>query len=735
MRFFIHGLISSLLLLFLNPVFADEDDAKPKIGLVLSGGGARGAAHIGVLKVLEEQNIKIDFIAGTSMGAIVGGLFASGMAATEIEQAISSADWTMLFQDRPPRSDRSFRRKNDDEGFLVDFDLGVDKNGLIFPQGLVQGQNLEMTLKRYLLPVAAVTDFDQLPIPFRAIATDLESGEAVPVKSGDLARAIRASMSLPGVFKPVQYDGRLLVDGGVANNLPIQIARKMGADILIVVDVGFPLKAAEELNSALAVTRQMLTIMIKSRASDQLESLQPQDILIAPGLGNLGSQEFHRLGNAIEIGEADARKITNELSVLAISDNSYREYRQELEKRRQGLPVINRVVIENESRLSPNVIKQRVSDQTGKPLDVDLLEKDIADVYGFDTFETVNYTFKETPSGTDLLIRGKEKSWGPNYLQFGVNLEDDFSGTSDYNLAIRYTRTELNPLGGEFRTEIQLGERAKIFAELYQPLDYASRWFVNPSVKVGRSNTTIFSDTHRVRQFRDKETEFTLAVGRQFGNWGELRLAVNHSIGDSAVRIGTPELGQSKSSATSLTAVFGYDTIDDPAVPRSGLNFSLSWEGLRESLGADGSLDIAQLLILKPQTWGRHTFLGLLNLSGAINDSSNETDALTLGGLFNLSGYTPDELEGQYGGLGSLTYYYRLSDSHQSALNIPVYLGASLETGYIRNSGSDDIRHNDQLLASSVFVVFDTILGPLYLAYGIAEHDRRSAYLFLGQTF
>ena len=230
MKYFILGIIFTtwFSLTIANPVLAEDEITRPKVGLVLSGGGARGAAHIGVLKVLEEQNIPVDFISGTSMGAIVGGLYASGMTATEIEQALIDNDWRPLFQDRPPRADRPFRRKEDDNGFLVDFDMGVDKDGLIFPKGLVQGQNLEMILKRLALPVATINDFDQLPIPFRAIATDLGNGEALSIKSGDLATAIRASMSLPGIFKPVHYNGRLLVDGGIVNNLPVQIARKWG---------------------------------------------------------------------------------------------------------------------------------------------------------------------------------------------------------------------------------------------------------------------------------------------------------------------------------------------------------------------------------------------------------------------------------------------------------------------------------------------------------------------------
>jgi NTE family protein len=247
-----------------------RDHNRPTIGLVLSGGGARGAAHIGVIRILDELRIPVDYITGTSMGAIVGGLYASGLSADELEDVIEGADWSVLLADRPPRAERSFRRKSDDYGYLVDFEMGVDKTGLVFPGGIVQGQNLENALKRLAFPAISINDFDKLPIPFRAVATDIVSGEAVILESGDLATAIRASMSVPGIFKPVRLDGRVLVDGGVANNLPVQIVKDMGAEVLIVVDVGFPLLPEAQLKSALDVTKQMITILINARTKGQL---------------------------------------------------------------------------------------------------------------------------------------------------------------------------------------------------------------------------------------------------------------------------------------------------------------------------------------------------------------------------------------------------------------------------------------------------------------------------------
>ena len=712
-----------------------ERQDRPTIGLVLSGGGARGVAHVGVIEVLDELQIPVDFVAGTSMGAIVGGLYASGMSADELSHFVETVDWSKLLTDRPPRAERSFRRKSDDIGFLVDFELGVDKSGLIFPGGFIQGQNLEIALKRLALPVISIDDFDELPIPFRAVATDIVSGEAVAIDSGDLAAAMRASMSAPGIFKPVRRDGRILVDGGIANNLPIQIVREMGADILIVVDVGFPLLPEEELGSALAVTKQMLTILINGRAQDQIASLTSDDILISPDLGAFGSQDFQRLPEAQQLGKEKAQELVGRLGNLSVSNEEYLAYRERLESNRHDMPMIDAVVVENESSLSPRVIEARLDDQTGKPLDPDQLESNIADIYGFNTFETVSYDVANDSDSNTLFVQATEKSWGPNYLRFGINLEDDFSGNSNYNVAARLTRTEINRLGGEFRVELQLGETPRFFVELFQPLDYKSRWFVNPQIEFVRSGAGLFDNGGlQIAQVGADNMRLALDGGRQFGNWGEFRVGVTRVHSDSELRIGSPGFTFGKSQSTALTAVLAYDTIDRLSVPTSGAIFDLEWLGARESLGSDISGDIVSLNFLKPQTWGKNTLLHWWTLASTTKDSTSGLSPASLGGLFSLSGYAPNELNGKHGGIGRVLYYRALGDRPIPGFNTSIYLGASFEAGNVWQD-TDDISFDNTLIAGSLFVVFDTVVGPIYIAYGAAEGGRRSAYLFLGQTF
>jgi len=724
----------ALIMLPLTGFAQTDETARPKIGLVLSGGGARGVAHVGVIKVLDEMRIPVDYIAGTSMGAMVGSLYASGSSAAELERIFQDADWLVLLSDRPPREQRSYRRKTDDFGFLVDFEVGVNKEGLIIPQGIVQGQNLTLELRRRLISVASISDFDRLPIPFRTIATDLVNGHEVVLSSGDLPTAIRASMSAPGLLKPVRLNDRLLIDGGVANNLPVGITRSMGADVLIVVDVGTPLADEADLDSSLKIMKQMTTIMGRARTEEQKQLMTNEDVLITPELGPISFQSFDQTAQAIHLGEVAARKSMDKLNRYSVSATVYAAHRQSLQRARGDHPVIHQVAIENESKLSTKVLEARLSDQRGKALDVEQLNADIADIYGFDTFETVDYSIERHDSENRLVVRSSAKSWGPNYLRFGVNLEDDFDGNSSYNLAARFTKTEMNARGGEIRVDAAVGESPHLAVEMYQPLDYASRWFVNPRLSYQRSNQGLFEGGNQIAQFLSEETEFSLGVGRQFSNWGELRLTLAHSIADHDVRIGDPVLGNGSGDLTSIRLGFGYDTIDRIGIPRSGTFVQAGWLGLREGFGADVAADIGQLVFLKPQTWGKNTLLHWWDVGSVSQSGETSFDAFELGGLFNLSGYGRDELQGDHRAIGRLLYYRRLGDRAMPKIGMPIYLGASIEIGNVWQDRAEASFRNT-LSAGSVFVVFDTVIGPLYLAYGAAEGDRQSAYLFLGQTF
>lgn len=737
-----HRSVFLLFLVLCSTLFsAPASGTQAKVGLVLSGGGARGAAHIGVLNYLEEAGVHVDVVVGTSMGAIVGGLYAAGLSAAEIEAVFTEGDWPALFSDRPPRASRTFRRKQDDDGFLVDFDLGVRADGLRLPQGLIQGQHLDMKLRNLTLPVAHIRQFDELPIPFRAIATDIERGSAVALASGDLATAIRASMSLPGIFKPVKIDDRILVDGGVANNLPISIAREMGADIIIAVDVGFPLKPIEDLHSALDVTRQMLTIMIKQRADEQRAQLNPQDILITPELGDLDSQQFHRMQEAQAVGYASAQALQAELLALSDSHNADdiastddAQMKRDQARRELESQTIHRIEIMPPKDLSPAVLRDRLLTKVGEPMDLQTLEADIERIYALDTFESVDYRINESADGLDLTLRAQEKSWGPHYLRFGINLEDDFSGNNAYNLAARHTWTALNRLGAELRTEAQIGNLPYLKLDFYQPLDTRGRWFINPHWQIGREASTLFFDQVRVAEFSTREVSYGVDVGRELGQWGEFRVGLIHEDASAQVRVGLPGFGNEESTLGAIDLAFSVDTLDNTAIPRQGWLLETRYRRALSALGSDRSLSLASFRALKPITYGKHTVLGFATLAGTVNDAEKDIDAFSLGGFLSLSGYEPDSLSGRYGAFLGMAYYYRLGRTSPGFLDTPIYVGFSLESAYLKATEENEAQ-GSHFYSGSAYVVLDTFIGPLYLAYGHAGASQHSAYLFLGQSF
>jgi NTE family protein len=520
--------------------------ARPRVCLVLSGGGARGMAHIGVLRVIEELKVPVDCIAGTSMGAVVGGLYASGMSAAQIEATMRSVNWQEAFRDAPPRRDLNFRRKQDDRNFLVRLPLGLKHYHVLLPKGFIQGQTLQETLRQLTLPFSNTTNFDELPTPFRAVATDLVTGDAVLLEKGDLSIAMRASISAPGVFAPVEYQGRLVVDGGLAENLPIDVARAMHADVLIVSDVSFPLQPRDKLDTALSISNQMLAIMVRQNADRQKASLGPQDILIEPSLGSSPPTDFTIAASTILQGEAAARGVASRLAALKVSDAAYQSYMARRATQQPGFPVIKFVRVDPDSRRYEKTILAEMEPLVGKPLDLDAVGARITDLYGLGYFETLDYTVVAQGQGPDqeygLEVRARRKSWGPNYVRFGMALESNFQGSNQYNVAAEFLQTEIDDLEAELQTNVQIGSDSKITSEFYQPLDALAKWFVAPAVRLESRDLPIYRNNSRIADFRDREVEGDLDVGRNLGNWGEIRVGLHRVNGLTYDYFGNPDL-------------------------------------------------------------------------------------------------------------------------------------------------------------------------------------------------
>ncbi|HEY0768602.1 MAG TPA: patatin-like phospholipase family protein [Steroidobacteraceae bacterium] len=724
-----------------QPGAAPATAHRPRVGLVLSGGGARGAAHIGVVKILEQMRIPIDAIAGTSMGAVVGGLYASGLSARDIEKIMTSINWQDAFHDRPPREDLTLRRKQEDESFLVKFPLGVHGGRILLPKGLIQGQSLTQMLRRLTLPVVRTSNFDELPTPFRAVATDLVSGETVVMGSGDLTSAMRASLSAPGVFAPVEREGHLLVDGGITDNVPVDIARAMGVDVVIVVDVGFPLLSRRQLSSAPVISSQMLAILIGRNAQAQLATLTAQDILIQPALGDASSFDFGIVARAIGVGETATRAKAEQLAALSVSEQDMQRYVQRREGSRVPPPRIDFVRVDPGSERYGPAADGLFDDLTGKPLDPDAVARRVTALYGRGGLDTLDYHVVGDRSRYGLTLDARPSAQGPNYLRFGLSLQDDFQGNSTYNAAVRFVMADITRNAGEWVTDLQVGNISELSTELFLPLARFSGWFVMPHGATRSRDVNVLQDQKLLAEYRVRTLNFGLDFGRQFGNWGEIRTGVQREQGHFHLKIGDPsdpnlpQQNFAPFNTRDYFVRFTYDRLDDVNFPHRGQRATLQWQGERNVSGAQPTSDQVTLNYLGAHRFGRDTLA--FSASGGMTLQAKLTDInllFPLGGFLNLSGLRANSLTGANFGIARVLYYRQIGRGGPGYLDVPTYLGMSLEAGNVWQKRSDARFGNTQKDAS-LFLGMDTFLGPVYLATGFDEHGNQAFYLFLGRTF
>ena len=724
--------VSLLAILLLGSAAVVAADSAPRVGLVLSGGGARGAAHIGVLKVLEEQRIPIHAIAGTSMGAVVGGLYASGLSAAEIAALIDSDEWRAAFTEPAPRDRLSFRRKSEDQNFLVKFPLGIKSGSFRLPKALVSGQRVSQALRRVTFSVAGRTQFDQLPIPFRAVATDLETGDAVVLSGGDLVDAMRASLAAPGLFAPVEIDGRLLVDGGLANNLPVDVAQAMGVDVLIVVDVGFPLRKRDTLDSVTTISNQMLSILIRRGSDVQRARLGAGDILLSPDLGEASSFDFAIIPQATHLGESAARAALSRLSALASDVDRYDAWLAQRAAARQQAPQITTVRVAESAVRYQRLIEGRFA---AAALDVNGIDAAVSTLFGRGNFESVDYRVQGESADT-LEVAARRNSWGPNYVRFGLSLQDDFNGNSNYNAAARFVLADIGPLAAEWVWDAQVGVEPRIATEAHIPFGDEARWFWMPQASFELRNVPLVRSGERIAEYRLRTSEYGVDIGRELSNWGEVRAGVRRETGRARLRLGDPSLARSDEfDVREYFGRFSIDTLDDRNFPRRGHYLVTEWRGERAGLGSDRNADVLTLDWLSARSRGRDTVALWTSFGTQIDSAEDNVRSLfPLGGFLNLSGIAPETLSGRHFAIARALYYRQIGRGGEGFLNVPAYAGLSLEVGNVWDDRSD-ISFGSSLKQGSLFFGFDTLFGPVYIGTGFGEDTDSNFYLFLGRTF
>lgn len=729
--------------------FSGAVDARPKVGLVLGGGGAKGAAHVGVLEVLEQHRIPIDYIAGTSMGSVVAGMYATGLTIDEIKKVMLEADWDRGYSDRIPRESLPWRVKRQYDQFNIPLEIGLENGQLKMPSGILYGHEVTKLLRAAIGELPNFKSFDDLAVPYRAIATNLASHEAVIIDRGSLVTAMRASSSVPGMLAPEYIDGLLLVDGGITKNLPVDVAITMGADIIIAVDIGSGLKIQEELKSTLDVMSQLSDFLTNSNVIAQKKLLSAKDFLIEPNIEGLSTTDWSFAHEAYLRGKMAANEQVIGLSALSLDEVSYQEYRLSILNSRNQLiesakESITAIQLMKNSSVSDELILDRLGVELGNVMNA-LDINDAADrLFSIDEFQRIDIFTSQSENGKNLHVIAEDKSWGPNFLQFGIGWEDDLDNNSDLSFDIAYTLTDVTHNGGEWRSELEIGTRRSFGTELYVPLDGKRNFYSSSRYGFDAFEWDVFVEEMTPMPIDQQFHSLSQGIGYNFSQPGFVETGFSVDIGefsDPVLLKGTIDYFTYGSYLK-----LGFDTLDSINFPTEGFYINASSFLRHENVDdhpivsrADNEDLIASLIVdvnLKGAIkFGNHAVVAKAAYSEAFTENNNESIYISyLGGFLNLSGYQKNALAGSKKVFSAGVYQFDLGRSFFNLAQFPLYLGLSFEAGNVWQQGQE-VNHQDLILSSSTYIGTDTSLGPVALGYGRTDTDVQTFYFYLGKNF
>ena len=706
---------------------------RPRVGLVLSGGGARSLAHIGVLKVLEREHIPVDCVVGTSMGALIGGIYALGDSAKSIEKIAKSANWHNLLYARSNRLQQAYREKNQAYYPLHDFEFGLSSQGkLLFPTSALGTHHIDLFL-RELVDNVYVDNFDQLGLPYRAIATDLYRGTRVVLKGGDLALAMQASMAVPGVFPPVLLDEQVLVDGGLSANLAVDVVRELCADVVIAVDSGY--FDDVPIVDALSISEQAIRLLIRHNVDEQIKQLTPKDFLLRPVLYDYSSSDFGAIHAIIEAGEMAAQRQRLKLKTLAVSPQAYQQWRSNLEATKPKAPLIDKVIIQPTRFVNPELLTQTIEVKPGHVLDTQQLHRSLDELFASGDFEQIDYRLLPSLTGPVLRVDALEKSWGPAYISLGLGVRTDFSDDSAFIIAGQYRRTWLNALGGQWHALTQLGSINRLYSEYYQPLTLQHSAFVASNINLSIKPVPIYQNGlyHASYSYRQRRLAFDL--GSNWGRrWGELRLGVDYGDNRLSYHISDADFKEQHTQEAGVYFSATYDQLDNAHFPRYGSYFRANWRRSLAAIGAEADYYALSLQFKRALRYRQWSWLNVLDWH--YGQAKQFALLPYLGGLFNLSSYHYAELRGR----GRLLLRSQLSrdvNLLNPLFGQAVFWGVALEVGQLQhpmNLEGAQLSRNERY-SGLLFVGSDTRFGPAYAAVAYGSNKRLKFYLSINGQF
>jgi NTE family protein len=711
-----------------NPQQKPIPKTRPTIGVALEGGGALGEAHIGVLKWFEEHHIPIDYIAGTSMGGLVGGLYATGKSADQIADLVRTADWDLLLGGQTPYEDLTFRRKEDARDIPSTITIGL-KNGPTLPPGLNSGQQVALLIDRQTLPYSTVGSFDDLPIPFRCVSTELISGKAYVFEKGSLSEAMRATMSIPGVFAPVRRDNQIFVDGGMVDNLPTDVVRKMGADLVIGVHLQIAPATAKEIQSAFSILGRSVELVI---AETELRGMEGADLVVKANVEQYTTIDYQKVDELVNVGYQAAEHQARFLKPYALDDEAWAQYQKDQTSRirtRIGVPQFIKVQgLQGEALVN---VQKFLSPLVGKPLDEPLLQQYLTRLAGIGIYDSITYDIIREDDKDGLLVRVHETSYGPPTLRPGVEIDGTQVDNVTFTTGGRLTFMDVAGYRSEWRTDFQFGETYRLSSDLYRPIFPLGKWFVDPFVSGSENAFFVYKKSDPRADYRITRVAGGADMGYAISRFSEIRVGYGVGYLNEYLRLGTPDFASNDGRTGGLRARYVLDHTNDAVIPTSGyyiqsnFNFYDTYPGATEAFP---SL-VTTVQFFQPV---KNDSIFLIGSGGSTFGYRGTGDPqFFLGGVGRLTAYGLNEL------LGNQYFVGRVGYLHQIA-TLPTFVGGSV---YVIGYGEVGKMYQDPFGAprlsgdGTLGVIANTFLGPIFLGGAAGDTGHYKWFFQLGRVF
>jgi NTE family protein len=714
-----------------NPVAVEAKippRSRPKIGVALEGGGAMGLAHIGVLKWFEEHHIPVDYVAGTSMGGLVGGFYATGMNPDEMQTLIEGLDWRKILGDRTPYEDLSYRRKEDQRAYPNSLIFGL-RHGLSAPAGLIAGHQIGLLIDHVTLPYYKVSSFDEMPVPFRCVATDLVSGKPYVFKDGPLAMALRSTMSIPGAFSPVHDAQAVFVDGGLLDNLPTDVVRQMGAEIVIAVHLEPALVEAKDIQSVFSVLNHSVRVVVNE---NEMRSLSQADAIVSVPLSEYTTTDYAQSEPIMQRGYEAAKQRARLLEAFALGDADWEAYLEMRKARkRTEVPVPQFIKIEGASENGEAIAARYLKSFQGKPLDISKLDAVLTRMTGVGRYDSAGYILTQQNGQTGLLVQVVEKNDAPPMFQPAFEVDGSQSGNVDFTMGTRFTFMDVAGYRSEWRTDLLVGNTYGIQTELYRPFTAESRWFFAPRADASDTTFQIYAKNDPLADYRIYRINIGGDLGYGFGRFSELRFGYEVGSLNTKLRLGTPQIPAVQGGVGRARLHYLLDATDDPVIPRRGVSVESNFHWTDHSPGTSESFPSMDLKIGYFQPIAKPASLFLESEGGTTFGSANTgIPQFFLGGPSRLSAYGQNEFHGnQY-------YLFRGGFIHDLLILPPfvgkkVYAVGAYEFGKMYGVTTGSNLPND---VAAGFLA-ETAVGPFFIGGSVGDSGHRKWFFQLGRVF